>query len=64
MEAYSQEYIEILRAMSPAERWETARRLYWHARAIRTEVTKMLHPDWDEHQVNEYVRKQFMYAGE
>lgn len=61
---YSPEYLRALRKLTPSERWETARRLYWHAREIRAEVLRLKYPDWNEEEVQDEVRRLFMYADE
>ena len=54
--------IEIYRRMSPAQRIETAMRLYSMAREIKAAALRSLHPDWDEKRVEQDVREAFLYA--
>jgi hypothetical protein len=51
------------RAMTPAERWRQAQRLYWSARQLRTAHEQAQHPDWTPAEVREHVRKVFLRAG-
>jgi len=61
---FNKEYLAALRRMSPSERWSTARRLYWQARDIRSEVLRIENPSWTDAQIEEAVKKIFMYAGD
>jgi len=48
--------------MTPAERWRQAEQLYWSARRLREAYERTLHPDWDEQQIADHVRKIFLRA--
>lgn len=50
------------RAMTPAERWAAANRLYWSARRLKTAFVRSQHPDWTDEQVAATVRRAFLYA--
>jgi hypothetical protein len=52
----------ILRKMSPLEKWRECLRLREVAWAMKTAFVKSQHPDWDEKQIAEEVKKIFLYA--
>ena len=54
--------IEIYRRMTPAQRIETAMRLYATARKIKAAALRAQHPDWNEQRVLVAVREAFLYA--
>ena len=58
----SEEHIRILRAMTPEQKLVAANRLYWTAREFKAAGLRMQHPDWTEAQIQEEVRRIFMYA--
>ena len=58
----SPEQVARYRAMTPAERWRQAEQLYWSARRLREAYERTLHPDWDEQQIADHVRKIFLRA--
>ncbi len=60
MDRPSPEQIALYRAMSPAERWHQADRLYWMARRLRAAHERALHPDWTEERVQRHVREIFL----
>lgn len=53
---------DILKKMSPLEKWNECLRLRETAWAIKTSFVKSLHPDWDEVKITEEVKKIFLYA--
>ena len=53
---------EILRALTPEQKLRTAARMYWAARELRAAGLRPRHPGWTEKQVQEEVRRAFMYA--
>ncbi|MGB0678330.1 MAG: hypothetical protein ACPGUV_01545 [Polyangiales bacterium] len=53
---------EILRRMTPAERWQAAERLYWSARRLKEAFFRQRHPEWSEDEVQAAVREVFLYA--
>jgi hypothetical protein len=53
---------EILRALTPEQKLRTAARMYWAARELRAAGLRTRHPGWTEKQVQEEVRRAFMYA--
>lgn len=55
--------IEIFRCMSPQQRWEAARRLYWTVRRHKAAFIQTQHPDWSPEQVQAEVRRIFLHAG-
>ena len=61
-EDYSEEHLRILRAMTPEQKILAAEKLYWTAREFKAAGVRWLHPDWTEEQVQEEVRRVFMYA--
>lgn len=62
MDGPSPEQIACYRAMTPAERWKQAERLYWTARRMREAYERSIHPDWTEQQVLDHVRRIFLLA--
>jgi hypothetical protein len=56
----SAEQIAILRRMTPEQRWDTARRLYWTCRHHKAAYLRSLHPDWAEQQVEAEVGRIFL----
>ena len=56
------EQIEILRRMSPAERYRASRELYWTLRKHKKAFLRSLHPDWSEQRLDEEVRQIFLHA--
>lgn len=54
--------IEIYRKMSPAEKWQEAFRLMQAARELKRAFFKNRHPEWSEEQVEDEVRRIFLYA--
>ena len=61
-EVASPEQIEILRRMSPAERYRASRELYWTLRKHKKAFLRSLHPDWSEQRLDEEVRQIFLHA--
>lgn len=62
-EQASLEQVEILRRMTPEQRWQAARRLYWTVRRHKTAFLQSQHPDWSAEQVEAEVRRIFLHAG-
>jgi hypothetical protein len=58
-EGPSAEQIEVLRRMTPEQRWRTAHRLYWTARRYKAAYIRSQHPDWPESTVEAKVREIF-----
>jgi hypothetical protein len=54
--------IEVLRRMTPAQRWQAARQLYWTVRRHKAAFLQGQHPDWSEEQVQAEVRRIFLHA--
>ena len=61
-EQTSREQIEILRRMTPEQRWRAAHRLYWTCRRHKAAFLRSQHPDWPEPQVEDEVRRIFQNA--
>jgi hypothetical protein len=53
---------ELLRRMTPEQRWQAARRLYWTMRRHKTAFIRSQHPDWPESAVEAQVREIFSHA--
>jgi hypothetical protein len=53
---------QILRALTPEQKLRTAAQMYWAARELRAAGLRTRHLDWTEKQVQEEVRRAFMYA--
>ena len=58
----SPQQVEILRRMTPAQRWEAAHNLYWTMRRHKVAFLQSQHPDWTEQQVSDEVRRIFANA--
>lgn len=54
--------MEILRRKTPAERLQIGLRLCAEARKIKAAALRTFHPDWTEEQVQQAVKKAFLYA--
>jgi len=54
--------LEVLQAMTPAQRLQAATRLYWTARRIKEAAIRARHPEWTDEQVKREVKEAFMYA--
>jgi hypothetical protein len=57
-----EEYLRILRAMTPAQKLRAAERLYWSARQLKAAALRAEHPDWSEEEIERAVRDAFLYA--
>jgi len=57
-----EEYLRILRAMTPAQKVNAAARLYWGARELKAAWFRSQHPDWTDEQIQKAVRDAFLYA--
>ncbi len=58
----SPEQIAIYRRMTPAQRWEAAKRLYWTVRDHKTAFMRQVHPEWTDAQLSNEVRRVFLHA--
>lgn len=58
----SPEQIAIFKAMTPEQRWNAARQLYWTVRRHKTAYLRSLHPEWSEEQLQQEVRDIFLRA--
>ena len=54
--------IEVLRRMTPEQRWRAARQLYWTLRRHKAAFLHELHPEWSEEQVERETRRIFLHA--
>lgn len=54
--------LEILRAMSPAEKLRAAERLYHSAWQLKAAALRAEHPDWTDEAIRRAVRMIFLYA--
>jgi hypothetical protein len=57
-----EEYLRILRAMSPQQKANATSQLYWGARKLKAAWFRTQHPEWTEDQVMKAVRDAFLYA--
>lgn len=53
---------DVLRAMTPSQRFAAATRLYWTARHLKEAALRARHPDWTDDAVRRAVRETFLYA--
>ncbi len=58
----STEQIEILRRMTPGQRWRAAHQLYWTMRRHKAAFIRSEHPDWPESAIEAKVREIFSHA--
>ena len=58
----SPEQIKIFQRMSPEQRWQAANLLYWSARQHKTAFLRNQNPEWSDQEVEEEVRRIFLYA--
>ncbi len=61
-DALHPQQIEALRCMSYAEKYDLAMKLYWDARAVTAAGVRMRHSDWNEEQVQQEVKRIYLYA--
>jgi hypothetical protein len=61
-EQASPEQIEVLRRMTPEQRWIAARNLYWTMRRHKAAFLQSQHPEWPREKVEEEVKRIFMNA--
>jgi hypothetical protein len=61
-EKASPEQIEILRHMTPDQRWRAAHRLYWTMRRHKAAFLQSQHPEWPEQKIQDEVRRLFSNA--
>jgi hypothetical protein len=62
-EQTSPEQIELLRRMTPEQRWQVAQRLYWTMRRHKAAFVQSQHPDWPQERVASEIRRIFSHAG-
>lgn len=53
---------EILKRLSPAQRYKAGRQLYWTLRRHKHAFLRSLHPDWSEAELDAEVRRIFANA--
>jgi len=56
------EQLEILRRMTPEQRWRAAHRLYWSLRRHSVAFLRAQHPEWSAEEVEREVRHRFLHA--
>lgn len=61
--AMQDEQKKVIRAMTLAQWWKSAERLYWAAREWKAAALRSLHPEWPEETVREAVKESFLHAG-
>ncbi|MEL6759548.1 MAG: hypothetical protein AAFP04_04020 [Myxococcota bacterium] len=54
--------LQLIREMTPAQRLERAKELYWSARAVKAAALRQLHPDWNPDRIDQEVRRVFLHA--
>jgi hypothetical protein len=54
---------EIYRKMTPEQKLRVSLSLYQAAWALKMAAINKLHPDWDEKQILQAVKKAFLHAG-
>jgi hypothetical protein len=48
--------------MTPDEKWNIARTLYFQARALKTAALRAQFPDWTDDKIRAEVARSFLYA--
>jgi len=61
-EQTSPEQIAIFRRMTPEQRWQAARQLYWTMRRHKAAFRQSQHPEWTKEPVADAVREIFSQA--
>jgi hypothetical protein len=56
------EQLEVLRKMTPEQRWQAARALYWSLRRHKAAFLRDRHPEWSDEQVERETRRIFVHA--
>jgi len=56
------EHAEILRRMTPEQRYQAGRDLYWTMRRHKKAYLRSIHPDWSEERLDDEVRRIFQNA--
>ena len=62
-EPASPEQVHALRRMTPAQRYEASRQLYWTLRRHKRAFLQSLHPEWSKERLDREVRQSFLDAG-
>ena len=62
-EQTSPEQIAIFRAMTPEQRWNAARQLYWTVGQHKEAFLRSQHQGWTEERLKTEVRDNFLRAG-
>lgn len=63
MKSLTPERIEILRRMTPEEKWNVALEMYWAARRSEANRLRNEHPDWNEEGIQVELRRIFLAEG-
>jgi len=58
----SSEQLEILRRMTPEQRWRAAHQWYWTLRRHKAAFLRAQHPEWSDERVEQETRKIFLHA--
>jgi len=61
-EAPSPDQLEAIRRLTPEERYQASRDLYWTLRRHKAAFLRSLHGDWSEEQIDAEVRRIFRDA--
>ncbi len=62
MSEANEEYLRILRAMTPEQKLRAMQALYDTARQLKAAGLRSQHPDWTEEQIACAVREVFLYG--
>ena len=54
--------VEIYRSMTPEKKLQIAASLYWSARRLKEAALRDKHPGWSDQQIDEEVKRIFLYA--
>lgn len=58
----ARDQLEVLRRMTPEERYRASRDFYWTLRRHKGAFLRSLHPDWDDARIEGEVRRLFSNA--
>jgi len=61
-DAPSVEQIDLMRRLTPEERYRASRDLYWTLRRHKAAFLRACHPDWDGTRIEAEVRRIFLHA--
>jgi len=61
-EQASPQQIDVLKQMTPEQRWQAASQLYWTVRKHKAAFLRSQHPDWGDEEIEAEIRRIFLRA--